>query len=200
MGVTIHYRGRLDDISLLESLRDELADIAETLGWPSATLDDDWSEPPDASLGSGGVISGHLGLRGITISPHPGSESLDLFFDREGTIRSPMTVLMLLDGTLTPETACESIKTQFANADSHIWVIGLLKYLKKKYISDLEVNDEGHYWETGERDKLEQTIAFLNGKIEDVASALESEALGDLKELSAEDIAARIEKLFGGDA
>ena len=133
MGVTIHYRGQLDDVGLLESLRDELADIAETLGWPSATLDDDWSEPPNASLGSGGVISGHLGLRGITITPHPKSESLDLFFDREGTIRSPMTVLMLLDGSLEPGKTGESIKTQFSDADTHIWVIGLLKYLKKKF-------------------------------------------------------------------
>ena len=51
---------------------------------------------------------------------------------------------------LAPE-AWVSVKTQFDSPDTHIWIIGLLKYLKKRYIANLEVRDEGEYWETGNR-------------------------------------------------
>jgi hypothetical protein len=42
MGVSIHYRGRLNDIHLVSLLCDEVGDIARSMGWPSTTLDDDW--------------------------------------------------------------------------------------------------------------------------------------------------------------
>jgi hypothetical protein len=196
MGVSIHYRGRLDDIARLPSLRDEITDIADTMGWPSKTLDDDWAVTPDASLGRGGVVHGHLGLKGVLITPHPKSEPLYLFFDRDGYLRSPMTMLMIVDGTMEPETAWVSMKTQFSNPDTHVWVIGLLKYLKKKYLSGLEVSDESEYWDTGNRKKLEDDMALINGKIEQLSASLTSGRMGDMTGLSAEEIASRIERLF----
>ena len=198
MGISIHYRGRLDDVSPLPSLRDEVTDIAVTLGWPTAVLDDDWSQPPDAALWSGddNTIDGHLGLKGVQITPHAGSEPLVLFFDREGDLRSPMTMLLILEGTLKRETAWVSLKTQFSCPNTHVWVIDLLKYLKKHYISDLEVSDESNYWDTGNREELEQNMAFLNGKLEQLSSGLSSKRMGDLANLSADEIASRIEQLF----
>jgi len=134
MGVSIHYRGQLNDKALLPDLIDEIKDIANTLKRPFTTLDDDWTTLPDASLRSAGVIEGNLGLKGIQFSPHPKSESLSLFFDRDGNLSDPMSIVLLLDGTLQPEESWVSMKTQFSNPDTHVWVIGLLKYLKKKYI------------------------------------------------------------------
>jgi hypothetical protein len=196
MGVSIHYRGRLNDVALLSALCDEVGDIANTMGWPSTILDDDWSMPPDAKLATGGVIQGHLGLKGIQITPHPESEPLVLFFNCAGDLRSPMTMLMILDGTLKPETAWLSMKTQFSDADTHVWVIGLMKYLKKRYMSDLEVSDESDYWETGDRQKLEEDIALLNGKMQHLSSAVASGHMGLLTGLSADEIVSRIEQLF----
>ena len=196
MGVSIHYRGRLNDIDLLPSLCDEIGDMARSMGWSSTTLDDDWAIPVDAKLVGGGNIEGHLGLKGVQITPHPESEPLVLFFDSAGNLRSPMTVLTLLDGTLKPESAWISMKTQFAGADTHVWVIGLLKYIKKRYISDLEVSDESEYWDTGDRQALEADMEFINGKLNYLTSAISSERMGDLTELSAEEIASRIEDLF----
>jgi hypothetical protein len=49
MGVTIHYRGKLDDLAQVENLRRELADIAESIGWKWQTLDEDWSIPSSAT-------------------------------------------------------------------------------------------------------------------------------------------------------
>ena len=196
MGVSLHYRGRLDDMGLLAALRDEVSDIADTMGWPATTLDDDWSMPPDAVLGSGGVVHGNLGLRGIAITPQVHSEPLVLYFDREGFLRSPTVVLLILDGKLERETAWVSMKTQFSNPDTHVWVTGLLKYLKTRYISDLEVSDESHYWDTGDRRKLESDMALLNGKLERLASGMSAGRLGDLTGLSADEVASRIEQMF----
>lgn len=199
MGVSLHYRGRLNDIGLLASLRDEVSDIADTMGWPTATLDDDWGVPPDAVLGSDGVVHGNLGLRGIAITPHANSESLALYFDRDGFLRSPTTMLLILDGPLEPRNAWVSMKTQFSGPDTHVRVTGLLKYLKKRYISDLDVSDESHYWDTGDRCKLESDMALLNGKLDLLGSAVSAGRLGDLTGLSADEVASRIEQMFLSD-
>lgn len=196
MGVSLHYRGRLDETALLPSLCHEVGDIADSLGWPATTLDDDWSTPADATLKNGGKVEGHLGLKGIQITPHPDSEPLVLFFDRDGCLRSPMTMLMILDGTLQPETAWVPMKTQFSGPDTHVWVVGLLKYLKKHYISNLEVWDESEYWDTGDRRKLEEDMTLLNGKLQHLSATISSGRMGDLTGLSADEIASRIERLF----
>ena len=41
MGVTIHYRGKLDDSGRVGDLQRELADIAESIGWKWRVLEDD---------------------------------------------------------------------------------------------------------------------------------------------------------------
>lgn len=199
MGVSIHYRGRIDSAALLPSLREEIADIARSMGWPSTTLDDDWSISPDANLATGGRIQGHLGLKGIQITPHPDSEPLVLFFDRDGYIRSPVTMALILDGTLQPKTAWVSMKTQFAAPDTHVWVIGLLKYLKKRYISNLEVSDESGYWDTGDRRKLEKSMDLLDSKLNQLSAKISSGSIGDLTGLTADQIASRLEHLFLND-
>lgn len=199
MGVSLHYRGRLNDIGLLASLREEVSDIADTMGWSTATLDDDWSVLPGATLGNDGVVHGNLGLRGIAVTPDANSEPLVLYFDRDGFLRSPTSMLLILDGTLSPEAAWVSMKTQFAGPDIHVWVIGLLKYLKKHYMSDLEVSDESDYWHTGDRAKIEADMALLNGKLERLGSAVSAGRLGDLTGLSAGEVASRIEQMFLSD-
>lgn len=196
MGLSIHYRGRLNDTALLPSLCDEVGDIAHAMGWPSRTLDDDWSAPPDAKLTAGGRVKGNLGLKGIQITPHPDSEPIVLFFDRDGYLRSPMTMLMLLSEALEPEMAWVHMKTQFSGPDTHVWVVGLLKYLKNRYISDLEVSDESEYWDTGDRQKLKETLAFLNDKLQQLSTTISSGGMGDLTGLSADEITSRIERFF----
>ena len=196
MGVSIHYRGQINDTSLLSTLCDEVGDIARTMGWPSTTLDDDWSTPPDAILTQGGTVHGHLGLKGIQITPHPDAEPLVLFFDRDGHLRSPLTMVMILAGTMRPATAWVPMKTQFAGPDTHVWIVGLLKYLKKRYIANLEVSDESEYWDTGDRRKLEQDIALLNGKMRHLSDTITAGGMGNLAGLSADEIASRIEQLF----
>lgn len=199
MGVSVHYRGRLDDVGQLSTLCEELADIAHAMGWQSTMLDDDWEQPADARLrhtDMGVHIDGHLALKGVQITPVEGAESLAFFFDREGNLRCPMTVILLLDGTLDPKDASISVQTQFAPPEMHVWVVGLLKYLKTRYISDLEVSDEGQYWETGDVRILKQKMDSIHGWIERLSTGLSWGHLGNMSGLSGDEIAARIEQWF----
>lgn len=121
MGVTLQYRGTLDDLSRLPVLCDELADIAKAMEWTTSTIDDNFDVPADACLRhspDGAIIEGHLGLKGITLSPSSDCETLWFTFDREGNLRSPMGMALLLDGTLKAEETWVFTKTQFSSPNS----------------------------------------------------------------------------------
>ena len=199
MGVTIHYRGTIDRPERIRDLQRELADIAKSMGWDYSLLAADRSVPPDAELvheqGSA-KIKGHLGLKGICLLPGGGSEALAFFVDAAGRLRSIMDMILQCEGRTTPDNTWVSMKTQFLSPDVHVWIVGLLKYLQNHYFSNLEVNDEGGFWETGDRAALAAKIHLLNEKMNELAMDLESEKLGDLSGLSAEDIASRIEDFF----
>ncbi len=196
MGVTIHYRGTLEEPERIRDLQLELADIAKSMGWEHSILDDDWTVPPNAVLvheqGSA-TIKGHLGLKGISILPGGGGEALSFFVDAAGRLRSIMDMILQREGRTTPENVWVSVKTQFLSLDIHVWIVGLLKYLQKRYFSDLRVNDEGGFWETGDRAALEAKMRLLKEKLDELAMGLKTGSLGDLSGLSAEEMAARIE-------
>ncbi len=199
MGVTIHYRGRLNEAGQLANLCEEMADIARAMGWETRRLDDDRERPANARLrftAKGAEIDGHLGLKGILLKPNVDAESLSFLFDHEGNLRSVMDVVMIVDGRLKPEDASVFVKTQFAPPEVHAWIVGLLKYVKKRYISDLQVCDEGQYWETGGISILRERMEFLGKKIEQLSTALSSPRFGDVSGLSADEIALRIEQWF----
>jgi hypothetical protein len=79
------------------------------------------------------------------------------------------------------------------NANGRSDMIGLLKYLKKRYIFDLQVSDEGEYWETGDIRILKKKMNLIDEKLDQIANDLSSNRFCDLAGLSAEEIASRIE-------
>lgn len=135
-------------------------------------------------------------MKGIQISPHPKCEPLSFFFDAEGNLRSPIQMVMISEGSIKPEDVWVFVKTQFSSPDTHIWIVGLLKYLKKHYISNLEVSDEAVYWERGNRKNLEDKMRFIDEKLQYISNELSSEKFGSMSGLPAEEIAAKIEALF----
>ena len=199
MGVTIHYRGQLADVGKLNILCDELVQIAEKMDWSYSRLDEDWSKPADVRLEHderGAHIVGHLSLKGISFKPHPRCESVSFFFDSSGQLCDLMGVVLISEGSLKPEDAWIAVKTQFAGPEIHQWIVGLLKYLKEHYIPDLEVRDEGEYWETGDFEVLKEKMNFLNEKMDAVAGEL-SRVTGDhLERLSPQELASMIEALL----
>ena len=196
MGVSIHYRGRLDNSDQLPEFREKLKSIASGLGWQYQILDEAWINPVNAILihsGKRAEIKGHLGLRGIRLKPSGESESIDFFFDAKGYLLSPMNVVLIQEGVLAIDDAWISVKTQFMPAEMHAMIIGLLKYIKEHYIPNLEVEDEGEYWETGDYRILEDRMRLIQEKMDYLSHELSSKELGDL---SLDEIATQIERLF----
>lgn len=158
MGITIHYKGCLDSPGLCDSFLEELIDIAKSMEWEYT----DFSNHKNRKSI----------LKGIFIKPHPESDILQFMVDKNGFLRNAV----LLEHLNNQEeiTFLNHTKTQFASAGIHIAIIKLLKYLKKRYISNLEVIDEGDYWETEDVGILQEKINFLNQKLDKFGAILES--------------------------
>ena len=59
------------------------------------------------------------------------------------------------------------VKTQFAGADLHIQIVQLLESLRP-YFKQIDVYDEGDYWETHNKAVLQKHIATVNSMIADI--------------------------------
>ena len=120
MGLTIHYRGQLADLGKLNTLCNELVQIAEKMDWPYTRLDEDWSKPTDVRLEHDerrARIVGHAGLKGISFKPHPECESMSSFFNSDGKLCDPMGVVLVSEGNLKSEDTWINVKTQFAGPE-----------------------------------------------------------------------------------
>ena len=205
MGVTIYYRGTIDDKTMVGNLADEMEDFALSLGWETQRWNEDWTKPNTARFSPGKRamrILGHAPLQGITLYPHEQSESLWLTFDPNGALMDIVTMATVAEKERKVEVFWTSTKTQFAPIEIHITIVKLLQYVKRRYISNLEVNDDGGYWESGDAYELQRRIDSINHSMDILESALSAAdaQLGAAK--SPEELAEAIERIirqkFGG--
>jgi hypothetical protein len=199
MGVTICYRGKLNDMRELGAFVDEMEEFAQPLGWWSRRCNGDLSRPNTArvSLRKGRVdITGNLPLQGIIILPHENSEPLWLTFDTHGYLADRAATSLVNEGTKRPTKTWLSTKTQFAPPRIHAAVVKLLRYLKKQYISDLEVHDGGGYWESGDMHELERRIDSIDRAMDVLEAALSSHEYRRTKPSPPEDLLQIIERIL----
>ena len=170
MGITIFAQGKINHLEELPSLIEEVKGIAAKYGWKYAIIDDDFEDPPFIDLernseSSDLNIVGSLGLKGIVITVDEGVEALHILFDRYGVLTGMMPQLLWLQNDKQGErfSAC---KTQFGSIDSHIRIVELYDILKKKYITNLEVEDEGSYWVSRNRNLLAEKRTVLEHYLE----------------------------------
>ena len=197
MGITIYYKGKLKNKDEVYSLKDDLVDFAETMNWEWHALDNDWDKPASAELdvkARRAEIKGHLPLKGVSLQLHPNCETLTLYFDQEGRLMDPIGLIMIREGRLKPQSAYLSVKTQFAPPEVHISIIKLLEFLKNRYIPDLEVMDEGGYWESRDEAALRKSISFLNEQMDRMEEILSTIGREEVKGLSTEELARLIEQ------
>jgi len=163
MGITIYFKGSLSDSGKINSLVAEVEDICKIMDWEYSILNEDWSQPEYAEIiheGDGSKIEGNLGLKGIGFQPHEKSEWVNLYFDRFGILTSIHSkALQLQDKSDKKSESWNWVKTQFAPVNTHIAIVKLLRHIKKNYIYDLEVKDEGEYWDT---DNVEILTSHIN--------------------------------------
>lgn len=158
MGITIHFRGKINSPVIIDSLIDDVKSFADELGWKYNIFNYDFSKP-------------HA-LKGIILSPHPKSESLDLLFDKYGDLNNPVSIQFEKENIRAKKW--NSIKIQFAPIHIHIAVVKLLQFIKSKYVSNLKVADEGEYWNTGNLEGLDERRETLNRAMDILAEGLKT--------------------------
>ena len=73
---------------------------------------------------------------------------------------------LISQGVLKSEDVWIAVKTQFAGPETHVWIVGLLKYIQEHYLPELQVRDEGEFWETGNHETLKEKMNLINNKID----------------------------------
>lgn len=198
MGITIFARGKIDRIEDLPRLIDDVKEVAGKRNWKYRVIDDDFNAEPDAVLTHGdsdrpgAVINGSLGLKGVILNV-PGAEMFAVLFDRSGVLTDMLQQLAWIESKGQTERLI-MCKTQFADIDAHIALIELLDSLKKNYVSDLVVTDEGAYWETRDRRILAEKRILLGHYLRHTEKVLSSIELSDEERKDPEAIADRIEE------
>jgi len=175
MGVTIHYQGHLSDPQQLPELITAIQHTCRKLNWPHIDVN-------ERIIGTAEMLVYHTGAetedqrwvsetmpvddrwRGVIVSP-PGSEPLWLTFNRSGR----MIVYDANDTSFVSPghyLAREQLftKTQFSSAETHIAICDLLR-LAEQHGAELEVADEGGYWETGDVGTLQQRLGFIDSAL-----------------------------------
>ena len=199
MGITIFASGKLDRIEDIPHVIGDLKRVAEENNWKYHLIDDDFDVQPNAVLTQrdSGVpvtaIEGSVGLKGIIVNVDPQAEPLAILFDRSGVLTDLMQQITWMhdDGQRNRFTMC---KTQFGNIDVHIRIIELLDYLKKKYVSDLTVDDEGAYWETRDRRTLAEKRVILGHYLRHTEKVIKGIDMSGLNVQDPEAVASRIEE------
>lgn len=197
MGITIHYKGKLNDPAEIDAVVNFVQQRAVAKGWSWTHIDDDWEAEVDAQLvhtSKGHLdLTGNAGLKGFSLDIDPQCEAVPLLFDSSGYLRS---IFSFFDPDSAQEGDTIAVKTQFATSEAHIQIVELLRELKQRFIADLEVMDEGEYWETKDRALLEKKMAGLKRNIDFLYDALQSEHCKGLRDLPPEELAEEIERML----
>lgn len=177
MSISIAYRGKIDSLDKVDALTTEVKDICEVMNWSYHVLNEDMVEKVTAKLSfddQGGLeIKGHCGLKGISFSPSEKCETIWLYFNTDGYMTSPVQVAFDADEGYPKRLNWLHTKTFFAGVTTHKWVIIFFKYLKKKYLPELEVHDEAEFWDHEDERALEEKFEKMGWFMDKVSHVLE---------------------------
>ncbi|MBI2479605.1 MAG: hypothetical protein HYV60_13525 [Planctomycetia bacterium] len=182
MGVTIHYRGTMDDVTLVEEMEDRVVDLALALGgratvWRSFADDD----PSRA-------------IRGLMLEMAPGQDTMSLLVSPEGHLISLFEIEEAEKQPLAEPPYC-FVKTQFGSPQGHIAIVYLLDALKSRYFSNLNVNDESGFYEHRDPRILSQKIKQLGDAIRSLGEGLQKYGLSDEAAEDPDILVARVERV-----
>lgn len=182
MGVTIHYRGTIDDISQVETMEDRFLDLIFSLGG-RATL---WRSFADHD--SSRVV------RGLIVNLEPGQDTFSLLISPEGHLTPLFQINDAEKAPLDEPPSC-FVKTQFGSLQGHVAVVHLLDALRQRFFSNLEVSDEGEYYQSRDVDQLAQKRQFLPSAVESMADGLREHGLSAEATEDPGILAVRIERI-----
>jgi hypothetical protein len=182
MGVTIHYRGTIDDITRVETMEDRLLDLVFALGG-RATIWRSYADHDPSRI-----------VRGLMIDIEPGQDTFSLLISPEGHLTP---VFQIEDAEKAPfdEAPYCCVKTQFGMPLGHVAIIHVLDALKQKYFSNLSIMDEGGFYETRDFNELCKKMNFLGQAIKSLAEGLRKHGLSQEATEDPDILASRIERI-----
>jgi len=109
-------------------------------------------------------------IKGIVVGA-PESEPFWFTFTSDGKTCNVVS-LQYSDPSEKYYSLCAT-KTQYAGPEVHMAMIKMLRYMSDKYYSEIEVYDEGEYWETGDEENLRKIFGRYSMIIDLFAQKLE---------------------------
>ena len=171
MGLSFHYNGRFRKEASLPGLINEVKDIADVCKWKYRIFSSEFPENFSNENEHNGEIYG------ISITP-PECESVFFCFLSNGRMSNPFLVKFYGEQKTARDKEflyMVSTKTQFAGIEVHKFIIQLFKHLQKQnYFEELNIIDEGEYWETGDEKNLETIFNRYDKLLDDFSLALKS--------------------------
>lgn len=166
MGLSFYYTGRLRQDASVSDLIEEVLDISKILNWEYHLFDTDLPEQ--------GLVNGRVNgrLYGISFSPE-GSEPVFLTFLSNRRLCSPVSLWEFKAPVdeVPDDAYLIFTKTQYAGPNAHMAIINVLRHIGKKYLAEINVTDEGHYWETRDEDLLRNTFNRYTNLIDSFSSS-----------------------------
>ncbi len=164
MGITVHYRGKVDDIAAIESLEDYVIDLALAFGGQVQL----WRSAADRSP--------QRAVRGVLVNLAPGQETFSLLFSPESILIMPTDIEGVEERPLGKLPWC-FVKTQFGSVEGHAALVETLLEIKRQFIPNLEVNDESDYWTHRDPTRLAASMQRSANIIKAVSDGLEKHPL-----------------------
>jgi len=158
----------LPDLGRLPRLKEDFLDIAATHAWPVDVLEAVAAETAGKRSRGTRTLAPAPAIQGLKIYVHPQTDPLWLTFDAEGAITrlgSYPLAQVSRDGSDVSSRygflhqSQASMQTSIGGFELHFAVVGLLDYLKRAYIPNLQVLDESGYWERRDQDALKRLMA-----------------------------------------
>jgi hypothetical protein len=180
-------------------LSNEIEEFAAILDWDIRRWEENWHLPNSAAIkkmNDGLELTGHIPIRGVSVIPHPDCEPLYLTFRKDGLLASSIHMVMMADEEIDSDDMWLSTKTQYSSAETHAALIKLLKFVKGKYISNLEVHDDGGFWDEEIMFRLEERFNKMREALDRVPQTLNLISKKELKNRTPEEIADFIEDIL----
>ena len=169
MGLSIHYNGKFNKNANLADLITEVKEIAEVFKWNYELYHEEFPyDSKDESSYDGNIY-------GISFSP-PECEAIFICF--LSNYRMSSHIHLKFHGNSELQTESDLLymlatKTQYAGSAVHKIIIELFRYLNKRgYFSELNLIDEGEYWETGDDKILEHKFKQYNDLMDSFSLAV----------------------------
>ena len=164
MGVSLAYRGRLADLTRIEDFEDRLLDFALEVGGLARI----WRSHGDGEP--------QRVVRGVILDLAPGQESTSLLVSPEGWLIGLTDIEDAERGRLKEPPWCFT-KTQFGPIEGHVALVEMFTALRREFLPDLEVNDEGGYWETHDLAELARRRTAVQAALGGLAEGLRRHGL-----------------------